>query len=70
MVTRIKCPRCREELDGRPETFPFCSERCRDVDLGHWFEGSYVVSRPIGLEDDDLELLEEEAGGDEDESSA
>ena len=59
MVDAIKCPRCCRELEGRPETFPFCSQRCRDVDLGNWFSESYTVSRPIGLEDDDLQLLEE-----------
>ena len=36
-----KCPIC-----GRPskrETFPFCSQRCADVDLGRWLTGSYVI---------------------------
>jgi endogenous inhibitor of DNA gyrase (YacG/DUF329 family) len=42
-----RCPRC-----GRPFTyttlaehrpFPFCSARCRDVDLGHWLSGSYAI---------------------------
>ena len=36
-----KCPIC-----GKPATeasTPFCSERCRDVDLNRWFSGSYVV---------------------------
>jgi uncharacterized protein len=37
----LRCPIC-----GRPpseETRPFCSPRCRDVDLNRWFSGSYVV---------------------------
>jgi uncharacterized protein len=36
-----KCPIC-----GKPATEasrPFCSERCRDVDLNRWLSGSYVV---------------------------
>jgi uncharacterized protein len=40
-----KCPIC-----GRaPETAfrPFCSKRCADVDLGRWFNESYVVPEPI-----------------------
>ena len=35
------CPIC-----GKPATAasqPFCSERCRDVDLNRWLSGSYVV---------------------------
>jgi hypothetical protein len=35
------CPIC-----GKPateKTRPFCSPRCRDVDLHRWFSGSYVV---------------------------
>ncbi len=35
------CPTC-----GRPRRAlhrPFCSRRCREVDLGRWFSGAYVV---------------------------
>lgn len=35
------CPEC-----GRPsarETFPFCSERCKDVDLNRWLGGRYAI---------------------------
>jgi len=35
------CPIC-----GKPSqsaTRPFCSRRCRDVDLNRWLSGSYVV---------------------------
>jgi hypothetical protein len=41
------CPIC-----GKPAeqvTKPFCSSRCRDVDLHRWFSGSYVVP---GADDD------------------
>ncbi len=27
--------------------FPFCSERCRLIDLGKWASGAYVVSTPV-----------------------
>ena len=33
--------------------FPFCSERCRDRDLGNWATEKYVVSEPIFNEDED-----------------
>ena len=35
------CPIC-----GKPATeasTPFCSERCRDVDLNRWLSGSYAI---------------------------
>ncbi|MET4312952.1 endogenous inhibitor of DNA gyrase (YacG/DUF329 family) [Bradyrhizobium sp. RT4b] len=35
------CPIC-----GKPQseaTRPFCSSRCRDVDLNRWLKGSYVI---------------------------
>lgn len=31
--------------EGAPH-FPFCSERCRLVDLGGWLEERYRISRP------------------------
>jgi hypothetical protein len=45
-----RCPIC-----GRPasdETLPFCSSRCRDVDLHRWLSGHYVVP---GSENDEEE---------------
>jgi endogenous inhibitor of DNA gyrase (YacG/DUF329 family) len=27
--------------------FPFCSERCRLIDLGKWASGQYVISSPL-----------------------
>ncbi len=34
--------------------YPFCSRRCREVDLNRWLSGSYVIpGRPIEEEDPD-----------------
>ena len=42
----MKCPICKKEVVlGDPE-FPFCSERCRLVDLGNWAAGKYVIPGP------------------------
>jgi len=42
----IRCPICKKEVaPGSPE-FPFCSERCRIVDLGNWASEKYVISTP------------------------
>jgi hypothetical protein len=35
-----------ESVEAHP-TFPFCSVRCRNVDLGHWFTERYVISSPL-----------------------
>lgn len=41
-----RCPICRSAVRaGRPENpaAPFCSSRCRDVDLGRWLDGEYAI---------------------------
>ena len=42
------CPICKTPVDsGSNGEFPFCSERCRLLDLGAWASGKYVVSKPV-----------------------
>ncbi len=36
-----ECPECGKPSDRA--TFPFCSPRCKDVDLNRWLSGSYVI---------------------------
>ena len=38
-----RCPICKKELAKRTKNFPFCSARCKLVDAGNWFEGSYRI---------------------------
>ena len=48
----MTCPVCGEKT--RPETRPFCSRRCADVDLARWFTGAYAIpAEPADLEDAD-----------------
>ena len=43
-----KCPMCKTPVDSESNReFPFCSERCRLLDLGAWSSEKYVVSEPI-----------------------
>jgi len=43
-----KCPICRKPTDSESSAdFPFCSERCRLLDLGNWASEKYVVSEPV-----------------------
>ena len=51
----ILCPACKKPVEPTAEGFPFCSDRCRLLDLGAWASGAYKVASPIL----DPELLEE-----------
>ena len=50
----LRCPSCRTLVLKSDAHFPFCSERCRLIDLGRWASGGYVISTPIN----DPEMLE------------
>lgn len=40
----IRCPICRKETAWRENPFrPFCSERCRLIDLGKWASDEYRI---------------------------
>ncbi len=39
-----KCPICSKPR--QPEFSPFCSARCRDIDLGKWLDDGYAVPGP------------------------
>jgi endogenous inhibitor of DNA gyrase (YacG/DUF329 family) len=46
--TRLLCALCKKvEVHAQDPEFPFCSERCRLIDLGNWASGRYVVSSPL-----------------------
>lgn len=47
------CRICGTMVTPDVETFPFCSARCRQIDLGQWLSGGYTISRE--LKDRDLE---------------
>jgi endogenous inhibitor of DNA gyrase (YacG/DUF329 family) len=51
----LRCPTCRAVVLAGSEDFPFCSDRCRRIDLGKWASGDYKISSPIF----DPDLLED-----------
>ena len=55
------CPICKKALVGesalQSEYFPFCSERCRNVDLFRWSEGKYAIVEPLTELPDTLDPL-------------
>ena len=62
MATRVKCPICRAEVvfEGNPFR-PFCSERCKLIDLGAWAGEKYRIPGAT-IEPDSREEDQEEEG--------
>ena len=58
------CPSCRRDAapSGDNRFFPFCSERCKALDLGRWFGGAYrVPAEPISPEELPTRSAEDDA---------
>jgi uncharacterized protein len=68
-VRSLRCPTCRNLVLAGGENFPFCSDRCRLIDLGKWASGGYKISTPT-TDPEMLESLAEESspGGSPDKS--
>jgi len=58
-ASTLRCPTCRTLVLRENENFPFCSDRCRLIDLGKWASGGYVISTPIN-DPEQLENMAEE----------
>lgn len=59
----IKCPNCKKEFNYYDSKFrPFCSERCKLVDLGHWFAEDFGIAAEKPLEEEDLIEIEKSYG--------
>ncbi|MDW8130040.1 MAG: DNA gyrase inhibitor YacG [Bryobacterales bacterium] len=43
----MKCPICKKPVAFGEPYMPFCSERCKLVDLGNWLDERYVISTPL-----------------------
>lgn len=54
----LRCPTCGALVRQKDDDFPFCSDRCRKIDLGKWASGAYKISSPIL----DPEVLEDLGG--------
>ncbi len=57
-VKTLRCPTCGMLVRAQDEDFPFCSDRCRKIDLGKWAMGVYKISSPVL----DPEVLEDLGG--------
>jgi uncharacterized protein len=50
----LRCPICRKAVAKAAPEFPFCSDRCRTIDLGKWASGAYVIP----VHDSDLDAAD------------
>jgi len=55
-VRKVRCPQCGGDALWVPENpwRPFCTERCKQIDLGAWATESYRI--PVEVDPDDPEL--------------
>lgn len=54
--TTVPCPQCRKNADASEANpwRPFCSERCRLIDLGEWFDEEKRIPGPPAMGPDEL----------------
>ena len=72
MSLEVKCPRCEKIMVYSKDNpyRPFCSERCKLIDLGNWADGKYAIEgKKIDPSQIDLESLAENPGKDSDSDS-
>jgi len=59
-MIRTSCPICERVMEGQSPKewpqFPFCSARCKTIDLGRWLNESYRL--PVEEEDDAVQSEE------------
>ena len=65
-TVKLRCPICKKNVKSTDADFPFCSDRCRIIDLGKWASGAYVIASPVtdadeGIRDREPEDSEEES---------
>ena len=53
MVAIVDCPTCGKKVEWTEASKyrPFCSERCKQIDLGAWAEEKYVIPAVNPIED-------------------
>ncbi len=49
----MKCPICKKEVEPGSRYVPFCSERCRLIDLGRWATEEYRIPTEEPVDEDD-----------------
>ena len=52
-MIKVRCPICERDMEGERSDwpqFPFCSPRCKTIDLGRWLGGKYQI--PVTKDDE------------------
>lgn len=57
-MNKVRCPICEKNMPGHAQEwpdYPFCSPKCRKIDLGRWLGEKYRVpaENQDGTRDDD-----------------
>ncbi len=60
-MSLVRCPTCGKRFDTEQSpAMPFCSERCRQIDLGRWLSEDMGLPLPPRRSDDDEQEWTEE----------
>jgi endogenous inhibitor of DNA gyrase (YacG/DUF329 family) len=43
MAAKLRCPICKKPVAFDDPNMPFCSDRCRTIDLGNWATEKYAI---------------------------
>lgn len=63
MAATLHCPICKKEVAFGDPNMPFCSDRCRAIDLGNWATGKYVIPGPERSEGQETREDQEQGEG-------
>jgi len=64
---RLRCPICGKQFSPRQsDALPFCSGRCRNIDLYRWLKEDYALPLPPRPDDEEDALREEAYPGPDD----
>lgn len=56
---KVACPQCRKKVEWREDNpfRPFCSERCRLLDLGAWADGSHRIAGEPAMDETEIDEM-------------
>jgi len=57
VMSEFRCPICKRPTAAGGVFFPFCSKRCKYIDLGAWIDERYRIERPLREEERDPEAF-------------
>lgn len=56
---KVNCPICGKQMQGQSiaewPSFPFCSPRCKTIDLGRWLSEDYSIPQEESKTSDSVE---------------